>query len=237
MFFEFARMMVWSDGNYDAQEREIMQRLLGAHMERLDVEGLSHAMHESRKKAEASHMQDDIYLEEQAQKKVGIGPLIAQVFAGGKDLRLKREVPESRFYMWRTIFAMVHADHEVTAEERKFVYNILNNENFSDEQRRILEQDIENPQDISEMFMQISDQQDRSRFFYYARMLCWCDGNFDEQEQEIMLKLKKLHVRNVDFLKIDTVDMELDEEQKVSLQQDMQSDNPIVRFFRRFGGR
>ncbi|MCB9991133.1 MAG: TerB family tellurite resistance protein [Rhodospirillales bacterium] len=235
MFFEFARMMVWSDGNYDVQEKEIMQRLLGAHMEQLDMGQLTKALHESREKAQARNEEDNAYIKAQAQKKVGVGPLIGRLFASPRDKKLPRhEVTESQFYMWRAIFALAHADHEVTTEERKFMYGVLNNENFSNKQRLTLENDIERPQDVAEMFMSIAEQEDRSRFFYYARMLCWADGNFDEQEQEIMLVLKKLHVRNVDFVKmLDKVDMELDDGQKDMLTEDMKDGNPLISFLKR----
>ena len=86
------------------------------------------------------------------------------------------------------------------------------------------------------LFMKIEDQEDRSRFFYFARMMCWSDGNFDEQEQKIMLALETVHVRNIDFDKaLASVDMELDEEQKEMIAEDMERDsNPFMSFFRRF---
>lgn len=237
MFFQFARMLVWSDGNYDLQEKQIMERLLGAHMEQLDIESLNRALHESREKAQTQQRQEDIYFKEQAQKKVGVGPLLARLFTSPYDPRLpKKGLSESQFYMWRAIFAMAHADHEVTAEECKFMYDVLNKENFTAEQRLILETDIEKPQDVAEMFMCIAEQEDRSRFFYFARLLCWCDGNFDQQEQEIILNLKKLHVRNVDFIKmLDSVDMQLADDERDMLVTDIRGGNPLANFFRRFG--
>ena len=30
----------------------------------------------------------------------------------------KQDITESRFQMWRTLIALTHADHKVTAEER-----------------------------------------------------------------------------------------------------------------------
>jgi uncharacterized membrane protein YebE (DUF533 family) len=205
-------------------------------MEKLDVESLTQALRDSREKVQLQNDQDNIYLQEQAQKKVGIGPLIGRLFSSEHDpKRPKKGVSESRFYMWRAIFALAHADHEVTAEERKFMYNVLNSENFTAAQRRALEEGVEKRQDVGDLFVQIAEQEDRSRFFYYARMLCWCDGNFDEQEQEIMLNLKKLHVQNVDFVKmLEQVDMELDDSEKTMLEEDMKGGNPLASFFRRF---
>ncbi len=146
-------------------------------------------------------------------------------------------VSESRFYMWRAIFAMAHADHVVTEDEREFMQQALSTIPFSPSQRDMLERDIEQAQDTGDMFMKIADQKDRSKFFFYARMLCWSDGDFDEQEQQIMLKLESIHVRNVDFDEmLKDVDLELDEEQKQTIEEGMRDDGaPLVKFLRRFG--
>ncbi len=66
----------------------------------------------------------------------------------------------------------------------------------------MLEQDIEQGQSIAEMFALITAQKDRSRFFYFARMLFWCDGDFAEQEQKILTALAKT---NFDSLKVDEI--------------------------------
>lgn len=146
-------------------------------------------------------------------------------------------VSDSRFYMWRAIFAMAHADGIVTEEESRFMNKALQSESFSEPQRRILEDDIKTPQDVAAMFMKIGEQEDRSRFFYFARILCWSDGDFGEQEQKIMLTLKKIHVSNVNFDQIlESLDMELDEEHKEMLEEDMSGgrENAIINFFKRF---
>ncbi len=211
-----------------------MERLLGNHMEQLDIEGLTSALHESREDAVARNAREGEYIEKQASRTTGIGPLIASFFASKNELP-KDGVPESRFYMWRTIFAMAHADDEVTKDELDFMYDVLESEPFSKEQRRILEDDINDPQDIGDAFMKIADQEDRSRFFYYARMLCWSDGNFDEQEQAIILKLRSLHARNVDFDRVlETVDMQLDDKHKSMLAEDMKEGHALANFFKRF---
>lgn len=147
-------------------------------------------------------------------------------------------VSESCFYMWRAIFAISHADRVVKEEEIDFMHEALDKEDFSSAQKEILESDIEQAQDTGSMFMKIAEQKDRSQFFYYARMLCWSDGDFAAQEQEIILKLESLHVRNVDFDEmISTVDMTFDEDQKQTMEEDMQSGAPLVKFIRRFSNK
>ena len=43
-------------------------------------------------------------------------------------------VSESRFYMWRTLFAVAHADNVVADEEVEFMAHILEDVEFSDHQ-------------------------------------------------------------------------------------------------------
>ncbi len=122
---------------------------------------------------------------------------------------------ESRFYMWRAVFAMAHVDHVVTAQEKSFLYKILADHPFTEEQRHILEVDMEHAQDTGKMFERITDQKDRSKFFQYARALVWCDGDFAEQEQKIMVALNKSHVSTIDYESItDTMGLELADEDK-----------------------
>ncbi len=109
------------------------------------------------------------------------------------------EVTESRFNMWRAVFAMAHADGIVTDEEAEFMDEYLNNVDFTDEQKAVLRADIKDPQNVGEMFAQITEQSDRSQFFYFARLLAWCDGDFDAQEQEILDKMKISHVSGLDM--------------------------------------
>jgi hypothetical protein len=131
-------------------------------------------------------------------------------------------ITESEFYMWRSVFAIAHADDMISDMELEFMQDILDKYPFSDFQRDILKNDIREKQDIMSMFTLVSEQEHRSQFFYFARMLCWCDGDFDEQEQEIMTILKKSHIENLDFdAMLSTVTMELDEESKGSIRNDM----------------
>ncbi|NCC21325.1 MAG: TerB family tellurite resistance protein [Alphaproteobacteria bacterium] len=112
---------------------------------------------------------------------------------------MSKKITESRFYMWRAIFAMAHADGIVTAEESEFMTEYLEHVDFSDAQRKILEEDMRSQQSVPDMFAKITEQSDRSQFFYFARLLAWCDGDFDAQEQAILDKLKVSHLAGLDM--------------------------------------
>ena len=97
--------------------------------------------------------------------------------------------------MWRTLIALTHADHKVTAEERDFFIRRFDIAGFSDDQKRVIESELNNKQDVVALFDSITDKQDRGNLIYFARLLFWCDGVFAKQEEVI---LKSLHSSVID---------------------------------------
>jgi uncharacterized membrane protein YebE (DUF533 family) len=109
------------------------------------------------------------------------------------------QVSESRFYMWRTLFALVHADNMVTEEEVRFMAEAMEDIPFSREQSEILMKDMRHPQDVTVMFANVTDVSDQAEFFNLARGLVHSDGDYCSQEQALLLKLKKAHMDNMDL--------------------------------------
>lgn len=111
-------------------------------------------------------------------------------------------VSESRFYMWRAVVAMVHADGVVTPHELAFVNDYMRDINLSPEQLEEIGQDLQTPQDVYDMFSRVKDREDRKDFFALARALSWCDGDYDGQEKIIIEQLEKIHLseENVSLL-------------------------------------
>ena len=107
------------------------------------------------------------------------------------------QINESQFHMWRTLFAISHADDIVTEEEIRFMTEALEDVPFSPEQQDILKDDITNPKDIVEMFKKVTEPRDQAEFFKFARELVWVDGDYGKEEQEIMLTLKRLHIQDI----------------------------------------
>ncbi len=110
-----------------------------------------------------------------------------------------KEVTESQFYMWRTLFALSHVDHAVTSEEIRFMVEALEDIPFTEEQRRVLSDDIAVPQDIIQMFEKIPEAAEQAEFFKFARELVWIDGHYGKEERDIMLKLEEIHIRSVNI--------------------------------------
>ncbi len=239
-FFNFARLLVWSDGDFGKQERQIMDLLRQRHDTPLGTERLLVKLQNSGKR-KSDWLKN-------MRRSVGEFKDIFDLFSGDDEahsssVRKGDGVSSGRFHMWRAVFAMAHADEVVTAEERKYLQGILSSEPFSEEQKKILEKDMDTPQDVAEMFLKVDDQNDRSQFFYHARMLVWSDGDFGEQEQKIIMRLKQNHVRTVDFDQvIKDLDLALDDEQKVRMVQDRdrvidQSEGFFRKLMRQISGR
>ncbi len=130
-------------------------------------------------------------------------------------------ISPSAFAMWRTVFALAHAAEVVTPEEKSFLEAVLQREPFSDAQKAALRAGLKTPHDIAALFEQITDQEDRTRFFYHARQLVWCDGDFGAQEQEIMTRLERMHVGALDFNRLMlNVGLTLDDDQKSRIAQE-----------------
>ncbi|MBK6897233.1 MAG: TerB family tellurite resistance protein [Alphaproteobacteria bacterium] len=111
-------------------------------------------------------------------------------------------ITDSQFFMWRTLFAIAHADNILADGEIEYMARVLEEISFTPQQTTTLKDDITNPKNIDEMFTGVSDVQDRLQFFDLARELVWADGDFGEAEQSAIIKLKRAH-----FLKTDVDDL------------------------------
>lgn len=103
-------------------------------------------------------------------------------------------LPTSRFNMWRAVVAMIHADGVVTAHEIDFVNNHIFDLGLSGEQLTAIQEDIQTPQDVGNMFASIELEQDKRDFFVLARALSWCDGDLDKQEAKILHTIHAKHM-------------------------------------------
>lgn len=111
-------------------------------------------------------------------------------------------VPNSKFYMLRCVVAMAHADGIVTDDERAYISAITNRIPLTDEQRSRLERDLDEQQDIFELFRHINDPRFRSQVLYFARIMAHKDGVLSPEEDDL---LEKIHAITVEGLDIETI--------------------------------
>ncbi len=102
-----------------------------------------------------------------------------------------QHITESRFYMWRAIFAVAHADGIVTIEETDFLSKCFGKDNFSPGQQQILMRDMGEPQSVMHMFKHILKEEDKLDFFIVAEELSEADGDFSSSEKRSINSLKK----------------------------------------------
>jgi len=94
--------------------------------------------------------------------------------------------------MWRSLFAVAHADNFLALEEQGMLSSYLDTVPFSPAQLSVLREDMATPQNIEQMFGKITKQEDRDAFFELARKLVWCDGDLEVREQALLQRLEAL---------------------------------------------
>ena len=90
------------------------------------------------------------------------------------------------FALWRAVFAMVHVDGEISAEEEAYVDNVMEVFQFTDEQRALVKEGLKKAGDVVAMFNKIESLRHRKQFFILARIIAWCDGIFHDDEREAL---------------------------------------------------
>lgn len=114
-------------------------------------------------------------------------------------------ITDSRFYMWRTLFALTHVDEMVTDEEVQFMRNAIEMVEFSSLQRDQLCHDMAVAQDVTALYCHISAPKDRADFFQIANELVRVDGDYSAQEQKIIETLKGINAATEDDLEASQV--------------------------------
>jgi hypothetical protein len=97
----------------------------------------------------------------------------------------------SRFAVWRALVALAHVDGKFTPEEWRFLMPAILDQPLSDEQKRIIQDDMKYARGVKDMFALITEDADRTEFFRLANQLVYADGDFDESEQKIIAELNK----------------------------------------------
>ena len=106
---------------------------------------------------------------------------------------------KSRFNMWRAVVAMIHADNVVQPHEIHFIAEQTKNLDLSEEQRGIVNDDMQTPQDINSFFHGMTNPKDKEDFFHFARALSWSDGVFSVNEKDLLENLRNLHMAAEDI--------------------------------------
>jgi len=98
-------------------------------------------------------------------------------------------ISNSRFSMWRAVFALAHKDGRIDEKEIAYIDNYLACVPFSAQQKQIIHDDLITPQSINGLLIGVSDPADMSDFFQFAQMMIVADGEISEQEEAIINRL------------------------------------------------
>ncbi len=116
----------------------------------------------------------------------------------------------SKFYMWRTIVAMAHADSMVHDDERAYLTRIFDNmkarAGLPQDYYDTLLTDLESPQDCAAMLSHVNDPNYRAQIIYFARLLAYKDGALHPSEEAL---LEKLHTTVTDNLPMEEIRKEV----------------------------
>ena len=92
-----------------------------------------------------------------------------------------------------------NSEYQETKEEQAFIHKFFETVPFSEAQKQQLFDELENAADINEIYPKITSPEDRGELILFARMMCWADGDFHHQEEEILEKINEKVLNKVDL--------------------------------------
>lgn len=188
-FFQFATMLGWSDGDASASEQKLIDRLNDQQMSRFNRDDIARKIKDSRKAAILRRALEDEEFAKQARDVSSLANIIRFVMPW-MDAKTMEPPDAETFKLWRAVFSLVHADNDVSEEERGYIEGMMHVFRFSDDQRKIVANDIENPADVVGYFAALKSERHQKQFFIMARTVLWCDGEFQDAEREAVQRLK-----------------------------------------------
>ncbi len=182
-FFQFSTMLAWSDGDYAVSEKAVIERLLAEQMDHYNEQELLEDMHQARAASALRRALEDEEYKKQAEKVAGISNIVRYIvpWMVAGDFQAP---DEKMFRLWRAVFSLAHADGEISPEEVQYVEAMIEVFHFTDEQKKIIKEDLKNSCDIIELFNKIEGKEYRRQFFVMARTILWCDGFLHEMESK-----------------------------------------------------
>lgn len=188
-FFQFATMLGWSDSDYSSSEQKLIERLNDVQMARFNKDDIARKIRESRKAAILRRAVEDEEFARQARDVSSLANVIRFVMPW-MDAKTMEPPDAEMFALWRAVFSLVHADDEVTEEERGYIDGMMHVFRFSDEQKSIIARDLDEAEDVVKFFSALKSERHQKQFFVMARTVLWVDGEFQDAEKQAVARLK-----------------------------------------------
>lgn len=109
------------------------------------------------------------------------------------------KINDSKFNMWRGCMATIHADGSVSKEEKAWAEEKIESLPFSDEQRKIIHEDLSHGLDINTIIPAITHKPDLAFLLHLIRTIGNLDGCFNENEKSVFNTLEKKIMSNLDL--------------------------------------
>lgn len=110
------------------------------------------------------------------------------------EIHFTQEFSSSKFYMWRTIIVIAHADGTVCGDERIYLENVFerlrDTTDITEEQYNRLLQDLNEKQDILDMLNQVTDPRYKGQVMHFAQLLAAKDGIICDDEQRLLNQIE-----------------------------------------------
>lgn len=132
---------------------------------------------------------------------------------------------DSKFNMWRACVATILIDGRINPEEDLWLKDHLENLPFSEDQKKRIENDIEDGVKFSDVVSKITDKKDRAFLVHQIRVISHLDHDFSDEEKQLLKTFEK-HV--LSGLNLPEIEAQIAQMEKDSYHEDevYKTDNP-----------
>lgn len=104
----------------------------------------------------------------------------------------------SKLALYRGLIALAWADHELHADEKSTLHEIISSHrDLTEDQRATLHDEVDHRVTLSDIWGQITDPQDRARLIDMANIIFQQDGDFCEDERALIEKFQAKHLQSI----------------------------------------
>mgnify|MGYP000070699345 CR=1 FL=1 len=112
------------------------------------------------------------------------------------------EISESKFNMWRASFSVVWIDGVLSDQEVDWINKKLSSLSFNQQQREIIQKDLEAQTPFNEIVPLVTHKPDRAFLAHQMRVISHLDG-LDEIEKKAISNWKDAILKNIDLKKLE----------------------------------
>jgi len=106
---------------------------------------------------------------------------------------------DDMFYVWRAMIALAYIDHKLDNHEIAFLEENIHNRDFTDKQRKQLNDDIEFGVNLEDVIGEIADVRKMAHLINFARVLFYKDGEFCDIESRILDQIHDSHIAKINL--------------------------------------